>query len=400
MELDCIEAHLLKFHVKPCIVTKAPCVIRFLGTTFVESQSQLLQGCGNLYAYVAISENQTNTINAHTITDDDLYFKPEQSYSCTTRIIRNKKGERWFNIIKGVYHSLLNHGYKLSGCDITLECTIPFNIGLAAVPAIAIACAFAFKELFLLDIADSTLVQCAFLAEQQFMGFSKAKVWDYMTIMLGKKDSLFLYAHKNIKYRIVPIDMSCHKLYLVNSKVPLFSSREEASTRQVISSLIERGMKEHKVNSLSSLRPSEVDFYFPSSGSDVKRYISHIVSELFFLDEGVRLISNGDYNAFYSIVNKSQASLSHFYGLSCAEIDWLIKRGFEIKGVKAARIVGKGLGGAVLFVTNTIDIIEDEIIENLRDDYEKYFGYSPTINKIFIEDGASSAFNAIKRGGG
>lgn len=389
MELEITDAHLAKYKTRPETITKAPCVIRFLGTTLVDSQSEVLQGCGSLYAYIAISKNKSKTINAFTISDDDSYFKSDQNYSCTTRIIRNKKGERWFNIVKGVYYMLLDQGYKLSGCDITLGCTIPFNIGLAAIPAIAIACGFAFKKLFNLEIVDSALMQCAFLAEQQFLGSSKAKVWDYMTIMLGKRDALFLYAHKNLNYKFISVNMSSHKLYLVNSKVPISSSKEEASFKELVANQIQLAKKEHKISSLAQIHPTEVDFYFAKAPSDVRRYLTHIAWELFYLYEGVRFIETKEHSALYSVLNKSQTSLSNFYGPACAEIDWLIKRGFEIKGVKAARVVGKGLGGAILFITTTVDIIEDEIIEDLRDDYEKYFGYLPTITKIFIQDGAA-----------
>jgi galactokinase len=97
-----------------------------------------------------------------------------------------------------------------------------------------------------------------------------------------------------------------------------------------------------------------------------------------------------DLPGFSKLIFHSQESLRDLYEVSCPEIDWLVKRAQETEGVFGARMTGQGFGGC------TYTIIKNEAVNVYRErleDYERIFGFHPTIYEMKLAAGSKIVDN-------
>jgi galactokinase len=76
---------------------------------------------------------------------------------------------------------------------------------------------------------------------------------------------------------------------------------------------------------------------------------------------------------FGKVLNRSHESLRDNFEVSCPELDWLVKRAWELPGVYGSRLTGPGFGGCTITVLSTDH--HDMYMERLEE-YERIFGFA------------------------
>ena len=92
-------------------------------------------------------------------------------------------------------------------------------------------------------------------------------------------------------------------------------------------------------------------------------------------------------------MNRSHESLRDNYEVSCPEIDWLVKRAWEIDGVLGSRLTGPGFGGCTISLLRKDSM--DEYQEKLHE-YDRIFGFSPEVFEVEIVSGVHPATEVVR----
>ena len=103
-----------------------------------------------------------------------------------------------------------------------------------------------------------------------------------------------------------------------------------------------------------------------------RRLCTHVVMENERVIEVKDALKAGDLVLTGKLMSRSHESLRDNFEVSCPEIDWLVKRAWELDGILGSRMTGSGFGGC------TVTLIRDGVLEEYQarlDEYEHIFGF-------------------------
>jgi len=127
---------------------------------------------------------------------------------------------------------------------------------------------------------------------------------------------------------------------------------------------------------------------------NIRRICLHVVEENQRVLDSKEALLAKDMNVFGKILNRSHESLRDNYEVSCPEIDWLVKRAWELDGVLGSRLTGKGFGGC------TITLLTEQAVPvylNRLEEYERIFGFRAGTVEIEPTGGTTIDFKEIRK---
>ena len=124
---------------------------------------QVLPAALTLKCRVAVRRNGTDFMR---VAATDIPARAEIDLRAT----ENYKDLKWGNYQAGVADEMRKAGYKLVGCDILYDCTVPFGSGLSSSAAIEVATAYALAKLGGNQIDKKELAVLSQKAENNYCG--------------------------------------------------------------------------------------------------------------------------------------------------------------------------------------------------------------------------------------
>jgi galactokinase len=118
---------------------------------------------------------------------------------------------------------------------------------------------------------------------------------------------------------------------------------------------------------------------------EIRRRSMHAVQEIRRVLDAKNYLLRGELDGFSRLIYHSHESLRDLYGVSCPEIDWMVKRAQETEGVFGARMTGHGFGGC------TYALVKNESINEYCgriEEYERIFGFHPAVYEVKIATGS------------
>lgn len=382
------KLHEKEYLIKPQVITKAPGVVRLLGTIINNDHGVVLQGALNQFVTVAISKGEDHLLNCYSTSVAERRVG-------SVKNLKYKKEDHGFNLIKGVVSEIQFLGFEVIGLDISIVCDIPKGVGRSSSSATCVAVAIAIRKLLNLSFTELQLIQIAYFAEFRFMGNLDSLIINPVTSLCGKKNHFHFFHFHTQNLRSFSIEPFNCKFYLLSSNFPVQWDRQELLQRKEFHKELGQVLCEKNLSDLNSLDDISFDKETFSSVSleSARRYCSHFVSEKERIDKACIALETHKEGVLGKLLSLSQKSLRDNYELFSPEVDWLIKRLLETKEVLGARFVGSGLGGAILLMVQGDSLVIDS---ELFDEYERIFGFSCTLEPIEFTLGASVLFPETK----
>ncbi len=383
---DIISLHKTEYGREPTVVATAPATVNLIGEHTDYNNGQVLEFAINRYLTVAISPREDQSLRFYSA---DLNERKRTTFSN----LKYKREDRWANYPKGVLYELGQLGYQLPGIEITISSNIPTGIGLGSSAALGVATACAVSHMLGADMSDFQIIQSAAMAESAFIGIEQP-LTDQFVATVARKDNIVLLDLHTLDYEYITFDPDDISLVLTASNVPNVSSYAE---------LRERRMKCGEC--LDLLKGRRAGMGLPAFTSDdlhnsmgvvpeeLRRICMHVIEENERVSDAADFLKRNDLLSFGKLMNRSHESLRDNYEVSCPEIDWLVKRAWEIDGVLGSRLTGPGFGGC------TISLLRKERMDEYREkihEYDRIFGFSPEVFEVEIVSGVHPATEFVR----
>ena len=276
-------------------------------------------------------------------------------------------------------------GHKILGCDMLMDCTVPFGSGLSSsasieVSTIASLATIAGERLDKVDIALK-----ARQAEREYVGVN-CGIMDQYASACGKKGMVMLLDCSTLECEYLPLTLGNYTLVIADCKKPhnLIESKYNerlAETEEALEIL----KRKINVSALAEITPSQLKKYGTELPERLKKRVEHVVCECERVKEASKALKSGDMKRLGELLNLSHRSLSELYEVTGKEPDALASSARNEKSCLGSRMIGGGFGGC------TISLVEKDKTEEFKQRvYDKYYeetGYRAEFYETDISDG-------------
>jgi galactokinase len=313
----------------------------------------------------------------------------------------------WGSYQLGVAYMLKHQGYRITGCDMLFDETVPHGSGLSSSAAIEIASALAFtalskgiKRRFYMgskknhkifrgdDMADLALI--AQKAENEYVGMN-CGIMDQFASAMGKRGHAVLLRCSDLDYSYVPFEPEKAGLVLViaNTGKPraLIKSKYNERRAQCESALADLKKVLPDVAYLADLTPEMFEEHKKAIKGKVKRKrAQHVICENARVKDAAKALAAGDYIGFGKLMCESHESLRDLYEVTGKELDTLYDISLEREGAVGSRMTGAGFGGC------TVSLVEsDKAVSFIAYTSEKYASETGFQPEFYISGAADGA---------
>lgn len=276
-------------------------------------------------------------------------------------------------------------GHKIVGCDMLMDCTVPFGSGLSSSAAIEVstiaALATAAGEKF--DPVEVALV--AQKAEHIYAGVN-CGIMDQYASANGKEGHAILLDCNTLEREYIPVNLGDCVLVIANCNKPhnLVESKYN-ERRGEVEQALHQLRRRFSVNCLTEIKPYELEEYKTCLLPVIHKRAKHVVEEC----ERVRLAAiamrKGNMEELGAILNQSHESLRTLYEVTGKELDSLAHAAQNHHACLGSRMTGAGFGGCTVSLVKKN--FEEDFKRQVAKKYEKETGYRPTFYPVELSDG-------------
>ncbi len=371
-----INEHLKEYGVKPDVIAVAPGRFHLAGEHTWFFRDKTLSMAIDLPVYVSASLRKDTAFRFRFVQLDD-----KKHANITS--LKLRKEDKWANSIKSVLFGFYSLGFDLKGMDFTIYSEILPSAGFGITTAIKVASCWAIREICGLKCKIDKILQVLEKANKNYLGLEN-HLADSFAAIFSKKNSLVVTDYSNKSHDVIPFKFKDKIVILTDAAVPRIVTWNEDSLMQPENVLLLGELKNHKSNVYGGWQyeedKAEVNEVLSVVSEDTKRRLLCIMSEHKCVIDCVNAINKDDFASFARAVNRSHQNMRG-YEISCPEIDWILKRVYELdespddlrNPVNCGRITGKGFARGIYTVLRTSD---SEKYKERLDEYERIFGFS------------------------
>ena len=291
----------------------------------------------------------------------------------------------WGSYQAGVAYALKSSGHKLVGCDLLIDCTVPFGSGLSSSAAIEVACAVAMTSLAgeTIDPVEAALI--ARKAENEYCGVS-CGIMDQFASAMGKRGYAVLLDCATLDYEYVPLDLGDYALIIMdsNKRHSLTDGKyneRRAETDEALSVLAPAlGIK-----CLAEVKESDLGRCREMLRPEVYKRVKHVAKECARVDKAADALRRGDMERLGELLCESDASLRELYEVTGKELDALTAAAGRARGCIGARMTGAGFGGSAIALVKKSEVAAFR--RKVARDYERATGLVPAFYRTTTDDG-------------
>lgn len=297
------------------------------------------------------------------------------------------KDVKYANYPAGSAYFWQQAGHKVIGCDMLLDCTVPFGSGLSSSAAIEVstiaALATVAGEAF--DPVEVALV--AQKAEHEYAGVN-CGIMDQYASACGKKDNAILLDCKTLVREYVPILLGDYALVIANCNKPhsLVESKYNERRAEVELAL---GLLKTKADiaCLAELTPDAFERIARvlDGHGKVRDRARHVVEECDRVRRAAGAMKRGDVGTLGELLNASHASLRDLYEVTGAELDTLAESAQAHPACAGSRMTGAGFGGCTVSIVHRDGVADFK--RTVSEHYTRRIGYEPSFYDCSVEDG-------------
>jgi len=367
-----------KFKVEPHLYY-SPGRINLIGEHVDYNDGFVMPAAIDKGIYFAMALNESEQINLYSIDFNESISLP---------LSEVKKMDTWKNYVLGVVNEFQKLNLPLKGFDCLFGGNIPIGAGISSSAALEGGIAFGLNELFNFGLSRKELALLCQRAEHNFPGV-KCGIMDQYANMMGEKNSLILLDCMNITHEYIALNMEGYEIVLINSKVHHSLASSEYNRRR---KECEEGLNILKdYSNVQSFRdvskPESLTGFEKKMSKEVFKRCLYVVEEIYRTKKAAQLLKENNIEAFGKLMFQTHEGLKNLYHVSCKELDYLVDRAAENKGVVGARLMGGGFGGC------TINIVKEKGISQFLSEtlfaYKEQFNIEAEVYEVKVVDGTS-----------
>ncbi len=294
---------------------------------------------------------------------------------------------KWGNYQLGIFDTMQKMGYRISGCDLLYDDTIPHGGGLSSSAAIEVVTALLVS---VLNDEQTDMVKMAKISqkmEHEYIGV-KCGIMDQFSSAMGKQNHAIFLNCKTMEFDLVPVEMEGYKLVIsnTNKKRSLADSKYNERRAECEQAVEELKKVMPEITCLADVSAEKfIEHQHVIENEVVRKRAEHVVMEDDRVLQSVRVLKEGDLLAFGRLMNASHDSLRDLYEVTGVELDTLVEEARKIEGVLGSRMTGAGFGGC------TVSLVREDAVEQFKAEvakhYEEKIGYAPSFYITEIGDG-------------
>ena len=296
-----------------------------------------------------------------------------------------EKKFQWANYVKGVMHYLRDFGAEINNVDCTFLGSIPMGAGLSSSAALEVATAYAVLAYTGKEIGKIDIAKIGQRAEHEFAGCS-CGLLDQFSSIYGIHHGLIHSDFRSLE--TYPVQLPDDVVFLmINPNVKHALAESPYNARRMSCEKAAAELNELVDYEVAALRDIKFEDFEANKGkidAEAAQRATHVVGEIYRVEEGVKLLQSGELAAFGQYLFDSHETSRTAFENSCPELDIVVEAAKEA-GALGARLSGGGWGGsaiALVHATNA-DAICEKIIEICKPK-----GFEPTAEVIIPSAGA------------
>lgn len=276
-------------------------------------------------------------------------------------------------------------GHDLKGCDMYLNCTVPFGSGLSSSAAIEVSVLAAFAALCGEDADKVEIARIAQHAEQQFVGVN-CGIMDQYAAACGKKNNAMLLDCATLVCQYIPVNFFDCSLVLIDSKKPHDLSESKYNERRAETEEALRILqRKFHVDCLAQVTREQLALCRDMLSPTVYKRAKHVVEECQRVQFAATALKNGYLDAFGVALNASHKSLSELYEVTGSELDALARAAQRHPACLGSRMTGAGFGGCTVSLVKTAQA--EDFKRYVLAQYKRETGYDAVVYQAEISDG-------------
>ncbi|MFD2573193.1 galactokinase [Spirosoma soli] len=347
------------FHTAPLLVC-SPGRVNLIGEHTDYNEGFVLPAAIDKAIFLAVSPRQDNEL--HFIAHDlDKTYQGSLSTLTPTHT--------WADYLLGTVAQFQLAGHQLSGFNCVFGGTIPMGAGLSSSAALENGVGFALNEMFGLGVDRLSMLKMSQRAENDFVG-AKVGIMDMFASMMGKANHVIKLDCRSLEYTYAPFEMEGINIVLCDSRVKHSLVTSEYNTRRAECEVGVQALKPYypEIKSLRDVTMTMLDKHLRDKQPLIYRRCAYVVQENQRLLDGVIKLEAGDIAGFGQLMYGSHEGLSHWYEVSCPELDTLVDIARGQAGVLGARMMGGGFGGCTINLVqeDTLTEFQNEITEQYK----------------------------------
>lgn len=340
---------------------------------------QVLPAALTLKCRVAVRRNGTDFMR---VAATDIPARAEIDLRAT----ENYKDLKWGNYQAGVADEMRKAGYKLVGCDILYDCTVPFGSGLSSSAAIEVATAYALAKLGGNQIDKKELAVLSQKAENNYCGVN-CGIMDQFAAANGKEKHAVLLDCATLEAEYIPLDLKDCVLVLSNCNKPhnLVESKYNEPRGEVDKALALLRKRIPDIDCLAEIKPYQLEENRSVLTPLIYRRARHVVGECDRVRNSVEALRSGDLELFGRLLNESHRSLKEDYEVTGKELDALAEAAQSSPECLGSRMTGAGFGGCTVSLVRKSGV--ERFMEKVGKEYRAKIGYDATFYVAEVADG-------------
>jgi galactokinase len=298
---------------------------------------------------------------------------------------RLEKKFQWANYVKGVFFYLREHGVEVDGVDCTFLGSIPMGAGLSSSAALEVATAFAVLKYAGKELDKKEIGILAQKSENNFAGCN-CGLLDQFSSIYGVHHGLIHSDFRTLE--TYPVKLPDDVVFLmINPHVKHTLADSPYNARRVSCEKAAAeldALVDYKVDALRDIKFEDFEALKGKIDPEAAQRATHVVWEIHRVEDGVKLLADGNLEAFGQYLFDSHETSRVDFENSIDELDIVVEAARDA-GALGARLSGGGWGGCVVALVHAkdADAICEQIIATC-----KTKGLEPTAEKIIPSDGA------------
>ena len=357
----------------------APGRINIIGEHTDYNGGFVLPGAVDKAITMAIRPNDTDIVNLISIDHDcaAVFF----------RIGGPQPKEQWASYFYGVIEEMRKRGAAVGGFNAVFGGDVPLGAGMSSSAALESCIGTALNAIYSLKFTREELAKIGQMTEHNYIGV-RCGIMDQFASIFGQKGHVVRLDCRSLEYQLVPFKPKGIEIVLIDTMVKHLLASSEYNVRRA---QCEEGVSVIKkylpnVELLRDVTMEELEAHRAEIDPVSFRRCAFVVSENQRLMDACAAMEKGDFEEVGRLIYATHDGLSKEYGVSCAELDFIVDIAREHKEVLGARMMGGGFGGCVIALVKKEGVAA--YIEDVKKRYQVKFDKDPRVIEVEISDGA------------
>ncbi len=355
---------------------RAPGRINLIGEHTDYNSGYVLPGSVDMHLTFEVAPGEGDLFEFHSLHFDEL----------DTCDIQGKGLHRKWSVFFGQVIQLMHDkGYPIAPVTCSFDGNLPIGAGMSSSSALTCGLIYALNDLYDIGLTQLDMVFLASEAERG-SGLDGGKM-DQYSILMGMDDTLLLLDCQAYKHQNIKVNLGDHVIVLLDTRVSHELLDSGYNDRHAD---CKRGLQQLKAKypELNSVRDIVPEILIDGSSLMDKVSLQRLT---YVLDENKRVLDvanalkGDDVQEVGRLLYESHKGLRTQYGVSCAELDYIVEWSKGYDEIAGARMMGGGFGGCVIALMEKTEVAN--LFAQLQLQYRKVFGHDHALYHIQLSRG-------------